>query len=279
MILTQLRAVIRQLRRLPSHTANAIYQGLACFVSTVHVSRIQCRQLVLDVYFTRHIQYLLDATCAYSENSVMTQIPLQAGQQHAERGRRPPQRSRPSLLIVDSLSSLVSPVMGPGGSEDGHSLMICLGRALKGLAQRHSLAVITTNHIVGGVHPAMLIFCLLHVRLPMHFAIPRAIVVVLVSQYTDMGNAYALAALLAEHVGLGPCAVLACRIRQCLLLICRLRRCQASAWGELEGAGQHAPHAVMHGALAAQSPLGCKHPGPLWRFGIFRAWRGGPQGC
>ena len=65
-----------------------------------------------------------------------------------------PPRSRPSLLIVDLLSSLVSPVMGPGGSEDGHALMICLGRALKGLAQRHGLAVITTNHIVGGIHPS-----------------------------------------------------------------------------------------------------------------------------
>ena len=57
---------------------------------------------------------------------------------------------RPSLLVVDSLSFLVSPVMGPGGAEDGHALMICLGRALKALAQKHTLAVITTNHIVGG---------------------------------------------------------------------------------------------------------------------------------
>ena len=60
---------------------------------------------------------------------------------------------RPSLLVVDSLSFLVSPVMGPGGADDGHALMICLGRALKALAQRHTLAVITTNHIVGGGAP------------------------------------------------------------------------------------------------------------------------------
>ena len=57
---------------------------------------------------------------------------------------------RPSLLIVDSLSFLVSPVLGPGGADDGHALMICLGRALKQLAQTQKLAVISTNHIVGG---------------------------------------------------------------------------------------------------------------------------------
>lgn len=74
---------------------------------------------------------------------------MQAAGQGQDRNSHPAD-GRPALLIVDSLSFLVSPVMGPGSSEDGHALMICLGRALKALAQTHMLAVITTNHIVGG---------------------------------------------------------------------------------------------------------------------------------
>lgn len=33
----------------------------------------------------------------------------------------------------------------------GHALMICLGRAVKLLAQSFSLVALTTNHLVGGV--------------------------------------------------------------------------------------------------------------------------------
>lgn len=80
---------------------------------------------------------------------------VQGNQRHLGRDRRLPARG-PSLLIVDSLSFLVSPVMGPGGTDDGHALMICLGRALKQLAQKHKLAVISTNHIVGGASPPAL---------------------------------------------------------------------------------------------------------------------------
>ena len=69
---------------------------------------------------------------------------VQAVQQPLDRA------GRPSLLIVDSLSFLVSPVLGPGGADDGHALMICLGRALKQIAQTQKLAVLSTNHIVGG---------------------------------------------------------------------------------------------------------------------------------
>ncbi len=74
---------------------------------------------------------------------------MQEAQQRPDRDG-PHGPGRLSLLVVDSLSFLVSPVMGPGGTDDGHALMICLGRALKQLSQRHKLAVLTTNHIVGG---------------------------------------------------------------------------------------------------------------------------------
>ncbi|XP_057488354.1 DNA repair protein RAD51 homolog 4-like isoform X1 [Actinidia eriantha] len=53
------------------------------------------------------------------------------------------------LLIVDSISSLITPVLGGSGSH-GHALMISAGSFLKRLAHEHNLAVLVTNHMVGG---------------------------------------------------------------------------------------------------------------------------------
>jgi hypothetical protein len=61
-----------------------------------------------------------------------------------------PDFGRMSVLIIDSLSFLVTPVLG-SAEVDGHALMICLGRLIKQLAQTFSLVVLTTNHLVGGV--------------------------------------------------------------------------------------------------------------------------------
>ncbi|KAF5954159.1 hypothetical protein HYC85_007015 [Camellia sinensis] len=62
------------------------------------------------------------------------------------------------LLIVDSISSLITPVLGGSGSH-GRALMISAGSFLKKLAHEHNLAVLVTNHMVsgeGGIHkPAL----------------------------------------------------------------------------------------------------------------------------
>ncbi|KAF3974039.1 hypothetical protein CMV_002579 [Castanea mollissima] len=53
------------------------------------------------------------------------------------------------LLIVDSVSSMVTPILGGSGSQ-GHALMISAGYLLKKLAHEHNVAVLVTNHTVGG---------------------------------------------------------------------------------------------------------------------------------
>ncbi|KAM7522247.1 hypothetical protein LguiA_012149 [Lonicera macranthoides] len=53
------------------------------------------------------------------------------------------------LLIVDSISSLITPILGGSGAH-GHALMISAGFLLKELAHEHNLAIIVTNHMVGG---------------------------------------------------------------------------------------------------------------------------------
>ncbi|KAF7153684.1 hypothetical protein RHSIM_Rhsim01G0224100 [Rhododendron simsii] len=65
---------------------------------------------------------------------------------------------RVQLLIVDSISSLITPILGGSGSH-GRALMISAGSLLKKLAHEHNLAVLVTNHMVsgeGGTHkPAL----------------------------------------------------------------------------------------------------------------------------
>ncbi|KAI3461510.1 hypothetical protein Pfo_018173 [Paulownia fortunei] len=53
------------------------------------------------------------------------------------------------MLIIDSLSSLIAPVLGGGGAH-GHALMITAGFLLKELAHEHNLSVVVTNHMVAG---------------------------------------------------------------------------------------------------------------------------------
>ncbi|XP_060972952.1 DNA repair protein RAD51 homolog 4 isoform X3 [Cannabis sativa] len=63
------------------------------------------------------------------------------------RSQRGPQMVR--LIIVDSISSLITPILGGSGSH-GHALMVSAGYLLKKLAHEHNLAVLVTNHTVGG---------------------------------------------------------------------------------------------------------------------------------
>ncbi|KAK6271928.1 hypothetical protein POUND7_009011 [Theobroma cacao] len=53
------------------------------------------------------------------------------------------------LLIIDSISLLITPVLG-GTSSQGRALMVSAGYLLKKLADQHNLAVLVTNHTVGG---------------------------------------------------------------------------------------------------------------------------------
>lgn len=68
------------------------------------------------------------------------------------------EQQRATLLVVDSASFVGAAAMvaagghGQGGdvSSSGQALLAALGRALKGIAQRFGMAVLTTNHLVGG---------------------------------------------------------------------------------------------------------------------------------
>ncbi|KAL1201958.1 putative DNA repair protein RAD51 [Cardamine amara subsp. amara] len=62
--------------------------------------------------------------------------------------RRNVNEDRLRLLVVDSVSSLITPILGGSGSQ-GRALMVAVGYLLKKLAHEHSIAILVTNHTVG----------------------------------------------------------------------------------------------------------------------------------
>ncbi|GLC38954.1 DNA repair protein rad51d [Pleodorina starrii] len=58
-------------------------------------------------------------------------------------------RVGPRLLIVDSVSALLSTVLASTQHTQGTALLTAVGRALKQLAEQHSIAVLVTNHVTG----------------------------------------------------------------------------------------------------------------------------------
>lgn len=58
---------------------------------------------------------------------------------------------QPKLVVVDSVSALITPILGAGGSQQshGHALMSVLGHMLKYVAAHYTIAVLCTNHMVG----------------------------------------------------------------------------------------------------------------------------------
>ena len=68
--------------------------------------------------------------------------------------------AKTSVLIVDSIAAVLSPVLGLKNSMQGHSIMVQASLLLKQLSERHKLAAVVTNHLVRGLLSSVLV-CLL----------------------------------------------------------------------------------------------------------------------
>uniref|UniRef100_A0A1D1Z4W9 DNA repair protein RAD51 4 n=2 Tax=Anthurium amnicola TaxID=1678845 RepID=A0A1D1Z4W9_9ARAE len=91
------------------------------------LSSISC-QSVFDIFELLDVLHQLDITLRHQVKNEVTKL---------------------RLLIIDSISSLITPILG-GKDSHGRSLMISAGSALKRLAFNHNLSVLVTNHMVGG---------------------------------------------------------------------------------------------------------------------------------
>lgn len=65
----------------------------------------------------------------------------------------PPQPPPPALIIVDSLSAVVGPVLGGAHFNQGQALLACVARSLKHMAHAFRVAVLVTTHVVAGRGP------------------------------------------------------------------------------------------------------------------------------
>jgi replicative DNA helicase len=75
--------------------------------------------------------------------------------QQQQQQQRPPARRHMwelpvGLLVVDSLSAVIAPILGGGQHSQGHALLATAASSLKAFAARGQAAVLVTNHLVGG---------------------------------------------------------------------------------------------------------------------------------
>jgi RAD51-like protein 3 len=57
---------------------------------------------------------------------------------------------KPCLIVVDSIGSLLAPILGGQGYEAGQSALVATAMYLKALAERLGVAVVVTNYTVSG---------------------------------------------------------------------------------------------------------------------------------
>ncbi|XP_062081909.1 DNA repair protein RAD51 homolog 4 isoform X2 [Humulus lupulus] len=109
--------------------------------------RIAC---FLDLAKGRFLQNVMNSILCQSVYDIFTMFGVLHQLESSMRSQRGPQMVR--LIIIDSISSLITPILGGSGSHviAGHALMVSAGYLLKKLAYEYNLAVLVTNHTVGG---------------------------------------------------------------------------------------------------------------------------------
>ncbi|KAK7312501.1 hypothetical protein VNO77_36404 [Canavalia gladiata] len=117
-------------------------QRIACFVG-------QASGYVIDNQADHMLKQVLDRIICYSVFDVYQMFDVLHQLNINLRSEIVKSTQHVRLLIVDSISSLITPILGGSGPQ-GHALMISAGFLLKKLANEHNLAVLVTNHVVGG---------------------------------------------------------------------------------------------------------------------------------
>ncbi|KAM7278713.1 hypothetical protein ACFE04_005847 [Oxalis oulophora] len=133
------------------HIGSTIYLDTGNSFSSLRISRLVEKSRGLASNQARHsvLQKVMSNIICHSVFDifmmvdVLNQLEFNLGSQI----NRENQRVR--LLVIDSISSLLAPILGGSGSQ-GHALMVSAGYMLKKLAHDYNLAVLVTNHTVGG---------------------------------------------------------------------------------------------------------------------------------
>nr|GMD12467.1 DNA repair protein RAD51 homolog 4 isoform X2 [Ipomoea batatas]GMD18922.1 DNA repair protein RAD51 homolog 4 isoform X2 [Ipomoea batatas] len=94
----------------------------------------------------KSLEHVMSNIVCYSVFDIFTMLDVV---HHLKSTMRSQSGCRARMLIIDSISSLITPVLGGSGAH-GRALMASAGFILKQLADEHNLPVLVTNHMVAG---------------------------------------------------------------------------------------------------------------------------------
>ncbi|KAG8644503.1 hypothetical protein MANES_11G135500v8 [Manihot esculenta] len=94
-------------------------------------------------------QKVMSNILCYSTFDIFSMFDVLQQLENSLKSQGPKGDCKVQMLIVDSISSLITHVLGGSGPQ-GHALMTAAGFLLKKLAHEHNIAVLVTNHMVAG---------------------------------------------------------------------------------------------------------------------------------
>ncbi|XP_019177517.1 PREDICTED: DNA repair protein RAD51 homolog 4 isoform X2 [Ipomoea nil] len=95
----------------------------------------------------KSLEHVMSNIVCYSVFDIFTMFDVV---HHLKSTMRSQSGCRARMLIIDSISSLITPILGGSGAHGGRALMASAGFILKQLANEHNLPVLVTNHMVAG---------------------------------------------------------------------------------------------------------------------------------
>ncbi|KAK8463894.1 hypothetical protein PHAVU_011G067900 [Phaseolus vulgaris] len=131
------------------HKSSVIYLDTGNSFSPHRIARFVGQSSASDNQAAHKLKEVLDRIICYSVFDIYQMFDVLHQLKTNLRSEIVKSNQHVRLLIVDSISSLVTPILGGSGPQ-GHALMISAGFLLKKLGHEHNIAVLVTNHVVGG---------------------------------------------------------------------------------------------------------------------------------
>ncbi|XP_062172518.1 DNA repair protein RAD51 homolog 4 isoform X1 [Alnus glutinosa] len=133
------------------HMGSVVYLDTGNSFSPQRITHFICRHSdpAIDQAKPRILQKVMNDILCHSVFDIFTMFHVLHQLEFNIRSQMQRGDTQVRLLIIDSISSLITPILGGSGSR-GRALMISAGFLLKKLANEHNLSVLVTNHTVGG---------------------------------------------------------------------------------------------------------------------------------
>ncbi|WMV56450.1 hypothetical protein MTR67_049835 [Solanum verrucosum] len=140
------------------HATNFMYvtEDVLCMLSFVHMNNMAA-EIIMQVFVPnfstpsalsqvdKSLQQVMKNIVCFSVFDIFTLFEVL---HQLKNNLRSQKDEHIRMLIIDSISSLIAPILG--GGAHGHALMLSAGFLLKRLAHEHDISILVTNHMVAG---------------------------------------------------------------------------------------------------------------------------------